>query len=464
MANHNEKRKERGFNWPVVIKNANGHANLDYYYGPYDDLSEVPEKMRVTGFTCAVMENGAPVEYWWTGTGWEPKGLPKDTYVKFKGVKDTVDALNDTEADVGDMYIVPVKGSSGAISEYKEYIRANGRWEMLGSRAAGVSGTLSFVNADGRVTTQGANGKDVVTDSYNGTQNVTLDLDMSEYLGKAEAGETYLTKNAASETYLTINAAKGSYATNENVANITKIIVNGVVNGAVKDGALNVKLPDGAAGKLFSANQSEDSLLDLSGLATKTEVASSISEAVTAAGVGDSVLALTSNGDIVKRSTGSLLETKTSLSINGDTVTLGYYLKSQRGKLLWRPNSTAKFVLANPLALVVRYDKDKGASALYNPYGLTFDITKYDGKTGWYHFKHNLGTMDYTISYMGCGVKLGTTKLDDASGVITYYGQSFCTVQSKGMYGMILTTGNNETTDDALWFEVSLYDLRSYAE
>lgn len=449
MANHNEKRKERGFNWPVVIKNANGHANLDYYYGPYDDLSEVPEKMRVTGFTCAVMENGAPVEYWWTGTGWEPKGLPKDTYVKFKGVKDTVDALNDTEADVGDMYIVPVKGSSGAISEYKEYIRANGRWEMLGSRAAGVSGTLSFVNADGRVTTQGTNGKDVVTDSYNGTQNVTLDLDMSEYLGKAEAGETYLTKNAASETYLTINAAKGSYATNENAANITKTIVN----GTVKDGALNVKLPDGAAGKLFSANQSEDSLLDLSGLATKTEVASSISEAVTAAGVGDSVLALTSNGDIVKRSTGSLLETKTSLSINGDTVTLGYYLKSQRGKLLWRPNSTAKFVLANPLALVVRYDKDTGHSTLYNPNGRAVTIDVDEDRTGQYTIWHHMGTDKYTVSCIGCGIKDGE-----------YYRQIFATVQSKHINSMTISTSDDNTLNEALWFEVSFFDLRSYAE
>ena len=449
MANHNEKRKERGFNWPVVIKNANGHANLDYYYGPYDDLSEVPEKMRVTGFTCAVMENGAPVEYWWTGTGWEPKGLPKDTYVKFKGVKDTVDALNDTEADVGDMYIVPVKGSSGAISEYKEYIRANGRWEMLGSRAAGVSGTLSFVNADGRVTTQGTNGKDVVTDSYNGTQNVTLDLDMSEYLGKAEAGETYLTKNAASETYLTINAAKGSYATNENAANITKTIVN----GTVKDGALNVKLPDGAAGKLFSANQSEDSLLDLSGLATKTEVASSISEAVTAAGVGDSVLALTSNGDIVKRSTGSLLETKTSLSINGDTVTLGYYLKSQRGKLLWRPNSTAKFVLANPLALVVRYDKDTGHSTLYNPNGRAVTIDVDEDRTGQYTIWHHMGTDKYTVSCIGCGIKDGR-----------YYRQIFASVQSKYINSMTISTSDNNTPNEALWFEVSFFDLRSYAE
>ena len=449
MANHNEKRKERGFNWPVVIKNANGHANLDYYYGPYDDLSEVPEKMRVTGFTCAVMENGAPVEYWWTGTGWEPKGLPKDTYVKFKGVKDTVDALNDTEADVGDMYIVPVKGSSGAISEYKEYIRANGRWEMLGSRAAGVSGTLSFVNADGRVTTQGTNGKDVVTDSYNGTQNVTLDLDMSEYLGKAEAGETYLTKNAASETYLTINDAKGSYATNENVANITKTIVN----GTVKDGALNVKLPDGAAGKLFSANQSEDSLLDLSGLATKTEVASSISEAVTAAGVGDSVLALTSNGDIVKRSTGSLLETKTSLSINGDTVTLGYYLKSQRGKLLWRPNSTAKFVLANPLALVVRYDKDTGHSTLYNPNGRAVTIDVDEDRTGQYTIWHHMGTDKYTVSCIGCGIKDGE-----------YYRQIFATVQSKHINSMTISTSDDNTLNEALWFEVSFFDLRSYAE
>lgn len=459
MANHNEKRKERGFNWPVVIKNANGHANLDYYYGPYDDLSEVPEKMRVTGFTCAVMENGAPVEYWWTGTGWEPKGLPKDTYVKFKGVKDTVDALNDTEADVGDMYIVPVKGSSGAISEYKEYIRANGRWEMLGSRAAGVSGTLSFVNADGRVTTQGANGKDVVTDSYNGTQNVTLDLDMSEYLGKAEAGETYLTKNAASETYLTINEAKGSYATNENVANITKTIVNSVVNGAVKDGALNVKLPDEAAGKLFSANQSEDSLLDLSGLATKTEVASSISEVAAEADRGRDLLAIDSNGNMVKRNrvNGEISDSETGVRIGnmGNNVYFGNHFEFDATKyaVLWRQLINGPYYKANTLALVVRYDKDTGHSTLYNPNGRAVTIDVDEDRTGQYTIWHHMGTDKYTVSCIGCGLKDGR-----------YYRQIFASVQSKYINSMTISTSDDNTPNEALWFEVSFFDLRSYAE
>lgn len=450
MANYNDKLGELGFNWPVVIKNGNPHANLDYFYGPYDDLSEVPEKMRVYGFTCAIMENGAPVEYWWTGTGWEPKGLPKDTYVKFKGVKETLDALNETEADMGDMYIVPVKGSSGTISEYKEYIRVEGRWEMLGSRAAGVSGTLSFVNADGRATTLNANGKEVVTDSYNGTQNVTLDLDMSEYLSKAEAGDTYLTKNAA-----------GKYVTSDTVANIT----NSIVNGKVGDGALTLKTPDGSESTLFTANQSKASTLDLSGLATKDGVASAVSEAVAAADMGDNLLALNSDRKLVTRNRvdGELSDAEIGIRIgSGGTIYFGNQFKIDTSKnaIFWRQLTNGPYYRANNLVLVIRYDKDSGASALYNPNGRAVTITKESGKYGWYTVWHHMGTKDYTVSYIGCGVSAGTASLD--GGKITYYEQSFCTVQSKDINSMLITTGNNETTDDALWFELSFYDLRTY--
>lgn len=473
MANYNENLKEHGFNWPVVIKNGNGHANLDYFYGPYDDLSEVPDKMRVPGFTCAIMENGAPVEYWWTGTGWEPKGLPKDTYVKFKGVKDSLDALNDTVADMGDMYLVPVRGSSGVISEYKEYIRVEGRWEMLGSRAAGVSGTLSFVNADSRVTTLNANGKEVVTDSYNGTQNVTLDLDMSKYLGKAEAGETYLTKNAASETYLTKNEAGDTYLTKDLAGStyVTKSeaanITNAIVNGKVGDGKLTLKSSDGTESTLFTANQSKASTLDLSGLATKTEVASSISEAVTAVAMGDNLLALDSNGNIVKRNrvNGEISDAVINITVrDGDTVYFGNHFKFDASKnaIFWRQLTIGPYYKANNLALVIRYDKDSGVSALYNPGGRAVTLEKEAGKNGWYTVWHHMGTRSYTVSYIGCGVSAGTASY--GGGKITYYEQSFCTVQQKNIDSMLITTGNNETTDDALWFELSFYDLRSYAE
>lgn len=163
----------RALAWNQVINNSNGHASLDYHYGPYDSIDDVPEAMRVTGFTCAVIEDGRPAEWWWTGSAWERKGVPSDVYVRYRGVAESLDALGALEAEAGDMYIVPVTGDGGQVEEYREYIRAEGRWELLGTRTAGVSGSLTVENAGDAFT---VTDKGVRASSYNGTQNVTLDM------------------------------------------------------------------------------------------------------------------------------------------------------------------------------------------------------------------------------------------------------------------------------------------------
>lgn len=171
MANRTDVSKTLA--WNQVINNSNGHASLDYHYGPYDSIDDVPEAMRVTGFTCAVMEGGRPAEWWWTGSAWERKGVPNDVYVRYRGVAESLDALDSTEAEAGDMYIVPVTGAGGQVEEYREYIRAEGRWELLGTRTAGVSGSLTVEGAGDAFT---VTDKGVRASSYNGTQNVTLDM------------------------------------------------------------------------------------------------------------------------------------------------------------------------------------------------------------------------------------------------------------------------------------------------
>lgn len=171
MANRTDVSKTLA--WNQVINNSNSHVNLDYHYGPYDSIDDVPENMRVTGFTCAVMEDGRPAEWWWTGSAWERKGVSSDVYVRYKGVASSLEALEALGGEDGDMYIVPVTGDGGSVEEYREYILAEGRWELLGTRTAGVSGSLSVTGAGDAFT---VTDKGVRASSYNGTQNVTLDM------------------------------------------------------------------------------------------------------------------------------------------------------------------------------------------------------------------------------------------------------------------------------------------------
>lgn len=201
MANRNDIGKALA--WNQVINNSNGHASLDYHYGPYDSIDDVPEAMRVTGFTCAVMEGGRPAEWWWTGSAWERKGVPNDVYVRYRGVAASLDALEAMGAEAGDMYIVPVTGAGGQVEEYREYIRAEGRWELLGTRTAGVSGALAVEGAGDAFT---VTDKGVRASSYNGTQNVTLDLGGFSREGHDHDGR-YYTKEESDAKYWTAEEA-----------------------------------------------------------------------------------------------------------------------------------------------------------------------------------------------------------------------------------------------------------------
>lgn len=213
MANKNKE----GFEWPVIVKNANARSSLDYFYGPYDSVADLdkddvlPKNLKFPGFTAAVYEtvNGAKtlVEYWWTGNGWERKGVPVSTYVTFKGVVETLPS----RANVGDLYIL--KKSNGEDNE--EYIwTESGKFELLGKLRAETNGSLNLegdsFTIDGTLKT---------TNSFNGTQSVTLHLGkyLTEdeaaniYLKKTDAANTYLTKTDASNTYLTKSDAKSTY-------------------------------------------------------------------------------------------------------------------------------------------------------------------------------------------------------------------------------------------------------------
>ena len=223
MANKNKE----GFEWPVIVKNANARSSLDYFYGPYDSVADLdndavlPKNLKFPGFTAAVYEtvNGKKtlVEYWWTGNVWERKGVPVSQYVTFKGVVETLPS----SANVGDLYIL--KKSNGDDNE--EYIWTNGgKFELLGKLKAETNGSL---NLEGDSFT--IDGTSKTTNSFNGTQSVTLHLGKyltedeaskiylkqtdaaNTYLKKTDAANTYLTKTDASNTYLTKSDAKSTY-------------------------------------------------------------------------------------------------------------------------------------------------------------------------------------------------------------------------------------------------------------
>ncbi len=89
-SNKNEERNEHGFEWPVVVRNSNPHANIDYYYGPYDSVESmkagVPAEVLVPGFTAAVQTADGVTEYWVvSGSGdsatWAQKGLASGTSI-----------------------------------------------------------------------------------------------------------------------------------------------------------------------------------------------------------------------------------------------------------------------------------------------------------------------------------------------------------------------------------------------
>lgn len=235
-SNKNEQRNEHGFEWPVVVRNSNPHASLDYYYGPYDSVesmkSGVPAEVLVPGFTAAVQTDDGVTEYWVvSGSGsnatWEQKGLASDSLVRFKGTKATLDEVKAiTDMQVGDMWLVP---EDGVTDSSLEYVWTGEQWEQMGKTSSELTGTLSVTGADFTI-----DGTSKTTKTFNGTQNVTLD--MSGFAASNDIGNGKLKIKEADSVY-----------GGQTVENITTV---------------------------FTANQSTDYTFDISSYATLSDVKS----------------------------------------------------------------------------------------------------------------------------------------------------------------------------------------------
>ncbi len=211
-SNKNEERNEHGFEWPVVVRNSNPHASLDYYYGPYDSIesmkSGVPAEVLVPGFTAAVQTADGVTEYWVvSGSGssatWEQKGVRHDTYITLKGVKDSLAEVKAIEnPSTGDMYLVSEDGESGG---FLEYVYTGSVWELLGRNSGKTNGVLTVRESSSEV-------------SFDGTGDVTVDLsdyvkdgdiDLSGYV-KKDSLDDYAKKSYLSDTFGLIG---GSFVT-----------------------------------------------------------------------------------------------------------------------------------------------------------------------------------------------------------------------------------------------------------
>ena len=176
--NKNDEKERNGFVWPVILKNPNAHANVDFYYGPYDSLDSlkegVPNDLWVPGFTAAVQDKDGVVTEWWVqGEGasarWEQKGVRYDTYMALKGVLQSLDELEAIEKpEVGDMYLVPEEGETGS---FLEYVHTGDKWELLGRNSCKTRGVLTMIESDG-------------AKNFNGYTDVSVDL--SKYVKKDE--------------------------------------------------------------------------------------------------------------------------------------------------------------------------------------------------------------------------------------------------------------------------------------
>lgn len=182
--NKNDEKERNGFVWPVILKNPNAHANVDFYYGPYDSLDSlkegVPNDLWVPGFTAAVQDDDGVVTEWWVqGEGasarWEQKGVRHDTYVALKGVLQSLDELEAIEKpEVGDMYLVPEEGETGS---FLEYVNTGDKWELLGRNSGKTRGVLTMIESDG-------------AKEFNGYTDMSVDL--SKYAKKDEILNPYL--------------------------------------------------------------------------------------------------------------------------------------------------------------------------------------------------------------------------------------------------------------------------------
>lgn len=199
--NNNKNLNVEGFNWPVVVKNPNPRASLDYYYGPYTSLSDLedgsilPSALKTLGFTAAVKTDNGIAEYWWTGSKWEKKGVESTNIVRLVGIVDSVSALDSiTSKSNGDMYLV----KDG--DEYKEYIWVDDKasWELLGSRTSQLNSGLTITGASGALTVGTSANRSSGT--YDGSQ--AIQLDMSGFLTSSAAQNTYVSKTDAASSYV----------------------------------------------------------------------------------------------------------------------------------------------------------------------------------------------------------------------------------------------------------------------
>lgn len=180
--NKNEERGESGFSWPVVIKNPNARASLDYYYGPYaseDDMkASVPNELWVPGFTAAVQSADGSVEEWWVqGEGAAAQFVRKhemaipDGSMRFMGLAGSMTELNAKEnpskGDVWQVYAMDGRGD-----KFFLYMYDGQTWAPLSKNY-----TLTVTKPDG------------TSSKYDGSEAVALDLTdvvTSERLEKLE--------------------------------------------------------------------------------------------------------------------------------------------------------------------------------------------------------------------------------------------------------------------------------------
>ena len=211
--NKNDESERNGFVWPVILKNPNAHANIDFYYGPYDSLDSlkegVPNDLWVPGFTAAVQdEDGVVTEWWVQGEGasarWEQKGVRHDTYVALKGVLHSLAELEAIEKpEVGDMYLVPEEGETGS---FLEYVYTGDKWELLGRNSGKTRGVLTMIESDG-------------AKEFNGYTDMSVDL--SKYAKKSE-----ILKPSLSLMYMDLESGSSYYYDNHGLDQYAGLTIN----------------------------------------------------------------------------------------------------------------------------------------------------------------------------------------------------------------------------------------------
>lgn len=361
--NKNEERNEAGFNWPVVIRNPNARASLDYYYGPYDSVdsmkSSVPNELWVPGFTAAVQSEDGTVEEWWVQGEGAKAGFVKkhelvDGGMRFMGKADSLSQLQAKESpSKGDVW--QVAEQDGRHTIYPLYVYDGTEWAPLARNF-----TLTVKTPDG------------TSKRYDGSEAVTVDLS-----GVATRQDVADSKAEAAKTYATIESLDGL--------------------ATWHDGYFDL------LGKHRGTNQ----------VYSRTPNNTWLYTGVTAG--KDSITldggSITLNGGSVTLDGGN-----TGLRLTGNEVGLA---------------RNGAYYRANPLVLAVRLVDISGPNTtgntctigyLYNPYKLDVTVSDVDSTVGYYKFTHNMyskglvtkrkynenGKQDDMFSYVVMGTARGS--------------------------------------------------------